>query len=256
MVLDIGNSNIEFGFFENQSLHSNFRLVTNRNITSDEIGLLVTQFLFHQHIDCTVIEDVIIASVVPQIMFSVNNAMIKYLNKKPLILEENIQIPIQIDHRVERDKVGCDRLVDAYEAYRKYRQPLIVIDFGTATTFDIMTERGIYYGGPICCGLKTSLQALTQNAALLPMIELETPPSVIATDTVTSMQAGSVFGFVGTVEYIVKRIQEELDTKMMVIATGGFSTLISNETDKIDMVDKALTLRGIYQIYRHYQETL
>lgn len=252
ITLDIGNTNMEFGIFKNQTLTDRFRLITNQKETSDEIGLMVTQFFQHRGMKKSDVEEVVVSSVVPQVLFSVTNAFIKYFDKKPLFIGQGLPVPLYI-HGVNSSEVGADRLVDAYGAYCKYKGPLIVIDFGTATTFDVVTAQGEFYGGPTCPGVKTSMDALYQNAAMLPMIELEAPSSVMAKDTVTSMQAGAVFSFVGAAEYIIKRIREEWKEDLPAVATGGFSSLIKEQTQQIQLLDKTLTLDGIFSVYRHHR---
>ncbi|EEG30079.1 pantothenate kinase, type III [[Clostridium] methylpentosum DSM 5476] len=248
LTVDIGNTNMEFGIFEGEKLRANFRLVTNRNVTSDEVGLLMTQFFTIQKIDVNAIEAVVIASVVPQVMFSVSNAMRKYIGKEPLVAGENL--PIQLKNNYHNPKeVGADRLVNAYAAYRKYGGPLIVVDFGTATTFDLVGEDGSYEGGTIYPGIKVSMEALTRNAAKLPTVELNDPGTAIGRDTVTSMQAGVIYGYVGAVLHMIDKISDELGQKTTVVATGGLSTLLNQSTQMFDVIDKTLTLEGLMQIY-------
>lgn len=248
LTLDIGNTNIEFGVFDNDKLVATFRLVTKRNATSDEIGLTLMQFLDIHKIEAEKIEDVVIASVVPQVMYSVTNAIRKYLNKHSLIIGEDIKIDIKNNYH-NPNEVGCDRLVNAYAAYKKYGGNLIVVDFGTATTFDVVDEVGAYLGGVIFPGVKISMEALFTNASKLPRVEIVEPKSVIGKDTVSSMQAGAMFGYVGAVENIVNSINKELGIETKVIATGGLSGLFNSQTDCFKKVDKTLTLEGILWIY-------
>lgn len=249
LAIDIGNTNMEFGIFCDGKLTANFRLVTNRHITSDEIGLLMRNFFEIQGILFTEIHQVVIASVVPQVMFSVSNAMRKYLSLEPLVIGENYEVPIE-NFYFNPKEVGVDRLVNAYAAYRSYGGPLIIVDYGTATTFDIVSEQGAYEGGCIFPGIKISMEALTQNAAKLPRVELVAPSQVIAKDTVSSMQAGAICGFVGASVYTITQIRKELGCDATVVATGGLASLIQQNTDIIDYVDKSLTLRGIYEIWK------
>lgn len=250
LTLDIGNTNMEFGIFDGKKLAANFRLVTKRNITSDEVGLMLLQFLDFQKIKIESIDDVIIASVVPQVMYSVTNAVRKYIKKNALIIGENIGIDIE-NRYLNKTEVGCDRLVNAYAAHKIYNSgcSMIVVDFGTATTFDVVDKNGAYLGGLIFPGIKISMEALFTNASKLPKVELNKPKSVIGKDTVSSMQSGAMYGYVGAVENIVAKINEELGEKTKVIATGGLSGLINEQTDCFDHVDKTLMLKGMVEIY-------
>lgn len=248
LAVDIGNTNMEFGIFDNSKLCANFRLVTDRDVTSDEIGLMMTQFFDIQNIRRDQINDIIIASVVPQVMFSVNNAMRKYIGKKPLVVGENCEIPIKNLYANPKE-VGADRLVDATMAYKKYDGPTIIVDFGTATTFDVISENGEYIGGCIFPGIKISMEALNVRAARLPRVEITKPEKVIGLDTVSSMQSGAVYGFVGATEYTIEAIKSELKSPAHVVATGGISSLIANSTNSIDIVDKRLTLEGLCYIF-------
>lgn len=252
LTIDIGNTNMEFGVFDGERLIANFRLVTKRNITSDEVGLMLLQFLNVHKIDCAAIEDAVIASVVPQVMYSVTNAIKKYIGKNALIVGENLKIDVENRYK-NKNEVGCDRLVNAFAAYRLYggNKNLIVVDFGTATTFDVVDLNGAYLGGLIFPGIKISMEALFTNASKLPRVELNRPKSVIGRDTVSSMQSGAMYGYVGAVENIVDSVNSEIGEKCRVIATGGLSGLINEETDCFDLVDKTLTLKGMRLIYKH-----
>lgn len=247
LAVDIGNTNMEFGIFANGNLAYNFRLVTDRNVTSDEIGLMMLQFFEFHKISTDSIKDVIIASVVPQVMFSFNNAMKKYIKKTPLIVGENCAVPIKNNYSIKKE-VGMDRLVNAFSAYNAYKCPLIVVDFGTATTFDVVSKDGSYEGGCIFPGIKISMEALTRYAAKLPRVEISSPKTLIGKDTVTSMQAGAVCGFVGATSYTIEQLKKEIGTSAYVVATGGLSALIAKHTKSIDVVDKKLSLQGLYDI--------
>ena len=251
LTVDIGNTNMEFGIFENNQLKANFRLVTNRTVTSDEIGLFMTQFFSIHKITTDEIEDIIIGSVVPQVMFSVSNAMRKYIGKDPLIVGENIQINMKNNYHNPKE-VGADRLISAYTAFQKYGGPVIIVYFGTATTFDLVGEDGAYEGGTIYPGIKISIEALTQNTAKLPTIEFQAPGTVIGRDTITSMQSGAVYGYVGAVTYLIQKMNDELGKKAFVVATGGLSTLIYENSNCIDKIDKTLMLEGLMKIYQDF----
>lgn len=249
LAVDIGNTNMEFGVFFKDKLIANFRLVTNRHVTSDEIGLFMRKFFEIQNIVYTDIHHVVIVSVVPQVMFSVSNAIRKYLSIEPLIVGENCEPPIE-NLYLNQKEVGMDRLVNAYAAHCAYKGALIIVDYGTATTFDVVNENGGYEGGCIFPGIKISMEALNHNAAKLPRVEIAAPEKVIGKDTVSSMQSGAICGFVGASVYTINEIKRELALPVTVIATGGLAGLICKNTDAIDHVDKFLTLRGLYEIWR------
>lgn len=254
LTIDIGNTNMEFGVFRKTELIARFRLVTKLSMTSDEIGLFMTQFFSIHKIGIDDIEDIIIASVVPQVMFSIANAMRKYLKKKPVIIGENIKVNIKNNYSNPKE-VGMDRLVNAYTAFKKYGGPVIIVDFGTATTFDVVNKDGEYEGGTIYPGIKISMEALTQNAAKLPKVELEDPAMVIGKDTVVSMQSGVIYGYAGAVNHMIEMIVGEMGEKAFVVATGGLSTLISRYTNCIEKIDKNLTLEGLMRIYYENKPT-
>jgi type III pantothenate kinase len=248
LAIDIGNTNMEFGVYKSDKLIAQFRIGTNREITSDEVGLFMSQFFLIQKINLADIKDVIITSVVPQVMYSVNNAMRKYLKIKPLVVGENIFVDIQNKYDNPKE-VGSDRLVNSFGAYKKYGGDLIVVDFGTATTFDVVASHGEYLGGVIFPGIKISMDALFKNASKLPKIELAMPKKAIGTTTVGSMQAGAINGYVGVVKNIVDGINNELNKKMGVIATGGLAKLIGSQYD-FKAIDRSLTLDSLFLIYK------
>ena len=247
LAIDIGNTNMEFGLFENSRLINNFRLVTDKTTTSDEIGLMMLKFFDVKGIKSGDIDDVIIASVVPQVMFAMNNAMKKYLGKVSLIVGEDCSVPIKNNYRIKKE-VGVDRLVNAFCAYKTYRRPLIVVDFGTATTFDVVSKEGEYEGGCIFPGIKISMEALNRCAAKLPRVEISDPKTIIGKDTVTSMQSGAICGFVGATVYTIDCLKKEMGYDAFVVGTGGLSSLIASHTNIIDVVDKKLSLQGLNDI--------
>jgi type III pantothenate kinase len=195
------------------------------------------------------IEDVIISSVVPNVMHSLENFCIKYCNKKPLIVGPGIKTGLNIKYDNPK-QVGADRIVNAVAAIEKYKSPMIIIDFGTATTFCAISEKGDYLGGTIAPGIKISSEALFQRASKLPRVELAKPGTAICKNTVSAMQSGIIYGYVGLVDKIISMMKSELGgDDIKVIATGGLSVLIASETDSIDYVDKFLTLEGLRLIY-------
>lgn len=255
LAIDIGNTNMEFGIISQGKLKANFRLGTNRDVTSDEVGLLTAQFFAIQGIDRADVGDIIITSVVPQVMYSISNMIKKYFGgKQPLIVGDNIPFPI-VNRYDNPKEVGADRLVAAIAAYRKYGGPAIVVDFGTATTFDAVGADGAYLGGSIYPGIKISMDALFQKASKLPRVELVDPGTVIGRNTVQSMQAGAVYGYVGAVKNIVGLMRVHLGEKTRVIATGGLSKMIGRQSGLFDYIDKSLTLDGLAMIYEMYTES-
>ncbi len=254
LALDIGNTNMEFGLFEGRELRFSFRLGTNRDATSDEIGIMAAQFFAATNVDRKAVEEVLISSVVPQVMYSVNNAMVKYFGRRPLVVGANL--PVRIENRYGNpSEVGSDRLVAALGAYRKYGGPLIVVDFGTATTFDAVSGDGAYLGGAIYPGIKISMDALFQKASKLPKVELVDPGKVIGTTTVSSMQAGAMYGYQGAVLNIVERMRQEMGANAKVIATGGLSQMIDPKKEIFDTIDRRLMLDGLIMIYEDYCES-
>ncbi|MGI5965694.1 MULTISPECIES: type III pantothenate kinase [Anaerotruncus] len=249
LAIDIGNTNMEFGVFDGGKMVASFRLGTNREITSDEVGLFTTQFFAINGIDRHDIVDIIIASVVPQVMYSITNAMKKYFfQKQPLIVGDNIQM--RIENRYDNPKdVGADRLVAALAAYHKYGGPLIVVDFGTATTFDAIGRNGEYLGGAIYPGIKISMDALFSKTAKLPRVELIRPEKIIGRNTITSLQSGAVNGYIGAVTNIVNGIKAELGEDTRAIATGGLAKLVDDEGKIFSAIDRTLTLDGLRIIY-------
>lgn len=255
LAIDVGNTNIEFGVYErgNPEVKARFRLGTDRDATSDEIGLLLSQFLILNGVQRRAIEDVIIASVVPQIMYSVNHAMQKYLEKTPFVVGENI--PCNIENRYEHPgEVGADRLVNALAGFRKYGGPLIVVDYGTAITFDAVSADGAYLGGAIFPGIKISTEALFQKTAKLPRIELVDPGTVIGKTSISSIQAGITYGFVGVTEHICRHMKREMGGDPKVVATGGFSGMVGRNTGMFDYIDRTLTIDGLYMIYQEHMQ--
>ncbi len=248
-VIDIGNTNIVLGAFKGDDLVVSWRMTTKTPRTSDEYGLFMYNLLLSKGIEQHAIKDVIIASVVPNIMYSLVNGIIKYFDTTPIIVGPGVKTGIDI--RTDNPKeVGADRIVNTVSAYDTYGGPAIVIDFGTATTYDVVTEDGIFNAAITSPGIKISANALWQKAAKLPEIEIKKPDSILAKNTITSMQAGLVFGYIGQVEYIVKKIKEEMkQPDIKVIATGGLAKIIYPETDVIDVYDPMLTLKGLKIIY-------
>ena len=250
LVFDVGNTNMVIGVYEGKNLVKDWRICTDIHKTSDEYGMIIGNLLAHDRIDIKSIDDVIISSVVPNVMHALENFCIKYCEKKPMIVGPGIKTGLNIKYDNPK-QVGADRIVNAVAAIEKYGSPLIIVDFGTATTFCAISEKGEYLGGTICPGLKISSEALFNGAAKLPRVELLKPGKTICKTTVEAMQSGIIYGYVGQVEKIISMMKKELcNEDVKVIATGGLSSLIHSETDSIDYVDKFLTLEGLRLIYR------
>lgn len=249
LAIDIGNTNITLGLFDDTELVAQFRLTTRQQRTSDEYGLDLCGLVEHRGFKITDIEAVIISSVVPDIMHSFNNGIMKYFNVEPIVVSSGIKTGIKIQTDNPR-QIGADRIVDAVAAYNIYGGGIIVIDFGTATTYDYVDKNGTYLYGITSPGIKTAASSLSEKAAMLPEIQIVKPKTILAKETITSMQAGVVYGYIGQTEYIIKKMKEELDNPdVKVIATGGLGTIIAAETDSIDTYNPILTLEGLRIIY-------
>ncbi len=253
LAMDIGNTNMKFGIFREDELLHTFRVGTRHDVTSDEIGLSLMQFLAFAKVDCKEIEDVVITSVVPQVMHAATNAMRKYVGKEPLVVGDTLKVRIP-NRYGNPSEVGMDRLVDAVGAYQKYGGPLVIVDFGTATTFNAVDRDGGYLGGAIMPGIRISMKALFERTAKLPRVELVDPGVVIGKSTVESMQAGAFYGYSGAVMNIVSLMKKQLGPETKLVVTGGLSSLFSKGVAGIDYVDTSITLNGLLTLYRQYKE--
>ena len=249
-VIDIGNTNIKYGVFEGEKLIASFRVVSKRTSTADEYGIVVRDLLSNAKISKSQIEGVIISSVIPQLNYTIEHMCEQYLKIKPLMVGPGIKTGLNIKVDNPRE-VGADRIVNSVAAYKKYggEKPVICIDFGTATTFNVITEKGEFIGGVISPGIKGSLDSLVNGTAKLPNIELNLPEKIIARDTVTNMQAGLLYGFAGLVGHICDRMKEELGRDTIVVVTGGLSETIASEVKAINVIDRSLTLDGLRILY-------
>ncbi len=257
ICIDIGNTNIKYAVYEKDELLVSFRVSTDFKRTSDEYGEQIIGMLDIKGIKAKDITGGIVSSVVPSLDYTIDKMCEIYFAFKPLHIAPGLKSGLNIRCDNARE-VGADRIVNCVSALVQYgeKKPMIVIDFGTATTFNIINENDEFIGGVIAPGIKGSLDSLVNGTAKLPRVEIEAPKSIIAKNTVTNMQAGIVFGFAGLVEYIVKRIKKELKTSdVKTIATGGFSNVISKEIECIDVVDKLLTLKGLKYLYELNQTT-
>ncbi len=250
LTIDVGNTNITVGIFNQEHIAASFRITTKMPRTSDEYGMILHSLIESNNIACSDIRDAIICSVVPNVMHSLEGALVKYFNIKPIIVESGIKTGIRVVTQ-NPQQIGADRIVDAVAAYEIYGGPVIVIDFGTATTYDLVDESGAFICGVTAPGIRISAKALWEDAAKLPEIEIKKPDSILAKETISSMQAGLVYGQIGQTEYVIRKIQEEANMgKIQVVATGGLGRIIANETDTIDIYDSNLTLEGIYRVYK------
>ena len=249
LVIDVGNTNITFGVFNKKKLVTTFRMMSNVSRTSDEYGIMITSLLTSNNVATADIDGVIIASVVPNLMHALTGAVSRYLETKPMVVGPGTKTGIKIVTENPRE-IGADRIVDAVGAFEKYGGPVLVIDFGTATTYDLVTDKGEFAAGITAPGIRISAKALWNDTAKLPEVEIKKPKSILAQETISSMQAGLVYGQIGQTEYIIKCVKEESGfDELKVVSTGGLGRLISDETDMINVYDPSLTLEGLRRIY-------
>ena len=250
LTLDIGNTNMKTAVFDGMEMVEYWRLSTNRNRTSDEYGMALMNLLHHNGIDPKAIEGIMMSSVVPQINFTIEHMCRNYFGMEPMKIEPGVKTSINIKYENPRE-LGSDRIANAVAAYELYGGPCITIDFGTATSFGAISAKGEFLGGAICPGLKLAADALTENTAKLPRFELVKPESAIGRNTVTNMQAGIVYGYIGQINYLVERMKREMGVPgVKVIATGGLAVLVAGESRVIDVMDGLLTLKGLCLIYK------
>lgn len=250
LTIDVGNTNITCGVFDGDELAASFRITTKMPRTSDEYGMTLGNLLEKNKLSIGDIHDAIICSVVPNVMHSLEGALIKYFYIKPIIVEAGIRTGIRIV-TPNPQQIGADRIVDAVAGYELYGGPVMVVDFGTATTYDVVDASGAFLGGITAPGIRTSARALWEGAAKLPEIEIKKPDQILGKETISSMQSGLVYGQIGQTEYIIRKTKEEVGMpEMKVVATGGLGRIIANETDAIDFYDPTLTLKGIRFVYK------
>ncbi len=244
-AIDVGNTNITIGLFDGEKLIKTFRMTTGISRTSDEYGVFLGELLRMRGLKLDVIDGAVIASVVPNVMHSLTSGIKKYFNIKPLIVEPGVKTGINITIPNPR-QLGADRIVDAAAAYYLHGGPVLVIDFGTATTYDLVSGDGSFLAGVTSPGIRLSANALWSGTAKLPEIEIRVPDTILCKDTISSMQAGVCLGYIGQTEYIVKRMRKESGfDDMKVVATGGMGKMIYENTDAIDVYDPDLTLHGL-----------
>jgi len=260
LAVDIGNTNICLGVFKDKKLLHSWRLVTNKETTSDEYGLKILTLLEHAHLQTKMIKNTIVSSVVPPLTPALIELSRKYFHCEPLVVTAETKTALKIVYPNPQE-IGADRIVNAVAGYHLFGGPLIIVDFGTATTFDCITQKGEYLGGAIAPGIAISADALYTHTAKLPKVEIMRPTRVIGRSTVESMQSGLFYGYVGLVEELIHRCQNELSVavgfsppKVKVIATGGLAKLIASETKLIKEVIPNLTLEGLRLIWNYNRE--
>ena len=250
LTIDVGNTNITCGVFDEDVIVASFRITTKMPRTSDEYGMILYNLLEQNNIQPMDIGDAIICSVVPNVMHSLRGGLVKYFHITPIIVEAGIKTGIRIV-TPNPQQIGADRIVDAVGAYEIYGGPVLVIDFGTATNNYFLGETVFILGGITAPGIRISAKALSEDAAKLPEIEIKKPESILGKDTITSMQAGIVYGQIGQTEYIINKVKEEVGLEnVKTVVTGGLGRIIANETTCIDIYDPNLTLKGIYRVYK------
>ena len=248
LAIDIGNTEITIGVFEGEKIRATWHMATGIHRRADEYAALLLNLLQHQNIDTSGIKKVALCSVVPPLIATFEKLFQQYFNASPLVIGSGVKTGVRIRMDNPRE-VGADRIVNAAAAHHLYGGPVIITDLGTATTFDTVSKEGDYLGGAIAPGIITAAEGLFARAAMLPRVELTRPKQAIGTNTTSAMQSGIIFGYVGLVEGIVARIQQELEEKARVVATGGYAELIANETSVIDTINPNLTLMGLRLIY-------
>lgn len=248
LVFDVGNTNIVIGVYEANELLNHWRIRTDAQKTADEYGIMMNSLFHHEKLSMHSVTAVVISSVVPTLMMELEYMSERYFGCRPLVVGPGIKTGIAIKYDNPRE-VGADRVVNAVAAFHKYGGPLIIVDFGTATTFCVVTENGEYLGGAIAPGIRISTEALVNRASKLPRVELVVPRSMIGKNTIMSMQVGIMYGFVGQVEGIINRMKKEIQGNPQVVATGGLAPVVARHTETIDYIDEFLTLEGLRLIY-------
>lgn len=250
MAIDVGNTNTVIALYQGEEVRHSWRIATDKNRTSDELGLTLLRFIETEGLEAREIDAAVISSVVPPVMHALTNAVRRYMGCEPMLVGPETPTGMRILYENPQE-VGADRIVNAVAAVHKYGAPLIIVDFGTATTFCAIDREGNYLGGVITPGVKIAMDALFERTAKLPRVEIRRPAKVIGRTTEASMQAGALYGQVGQVDGIVRRMKEEMEAPdCRVVATGGLAGTIAQESETIDILDRMLTLDGLRLIYR------
>ncbi|EOU2598405.1 TPA_asm: type III pantothenate kinase [Listeria monocytogenes] len=254
LVIDVGNTNCTVGVYEKQKLLKHWRMTTDRHRTSDELGMTVLNFFSYANLTPSDIQGIIISSVVPPIMHAMETMCVRYFNIRPLIVGPGIKTGLNLKVDNPRE-IGSDRIVNAVAASEEYGTPVIVVDFGTATTFCYIDESGVYQGGAIAPGIMISTEALYNRAAKLPRVDIAESSQIIGKSTVSSMQAGIFYGFVGQCEGIIAEMKKQSNASPVVVATGGLARMITGKSSAVDILDPFLTLKGLELLYRRNKPT-
>lgn len=247
LTIDVGNTNTVLGIYKEGEMTAHWRISTDLEKTADEYGILLKNLFSYEDIDPENIKDIVISSTVPPIVTVLEQVAREYFSLYPLVVGPGVKTGMDINMDNPRE-VGADRIVNAVGAYQKYNTSLIIVDFGTATSFDAVSKKGNFMGGAIAPGIGISTEALFNYAAKLPRIELKKPDTAIGKNSIMAMQSGIIYGFVGQVEAMINKFKEELGVESTVVATGGLVNLIAPETELIDRVEPFLTLDGLYYI--------
>ena len=248
LTLDIGNTNIKTALFKGNEMAGYWRISTNRTMTSDEYGMLMRNLFEHNKLSMSDVQGIVISSVVPTINYTIEHMCQTYFGKTPMFVAPGIKTGIHIKYDNPKE-LGSDRIANAVAAYELYGGPCIFIDFGTATSFGVVSAKGEFLGGAICPGLKVTADALVERTAKLPRFELVKPAAVIGKNTISNLQSGILYGHIGLVKYLIKRMKEELGSDCQVVATGGMAVIIREECPEITVLYGLLTLKGLRLIY-------
>ncbi len=248
LTMDIGNTNIKTALFDGEKMVSYWRISTNRTMTSDEYGMLLCNLFSHNKLDISDVSGIVLSSVVPTINYTIEHMCQTYFGRQPMFVAPGVKTGIHIKYENPRE-LGSDRIANAVACNEIYGGPCIFIDFGTATSFGVISEKSEFLGGVICPGLKVTADALVERTAKLPRFELVKPPSVIGKTTVTNLQSGILYGHIGMVNYLIRRMKEELNRDCKVIATGGMAVMVKEDAPEIDVLDGLLTLKGLRLIH-------
>ncbi|MBQ3080314.1 MAG: type III pantothenate kinase [Clostridia bacterium] len=248
LTMDIGNTNIKCALFDGEIMVNYWRISTNRTMTSDEYGILLVNLFRHKNLEMSIVQGIVISSVVPTINFTIEHMCQSYFGLAPMFVAPGIKTGVHIRYDNPRE-LGSDRIANAVASYYLYGGPCIFIDFGTATSFGVVSEKGEFLGGAICPGLKVTADAIVERTAKLPRFELIKPPSVIGRNTIANLQSGILYGHIGLVNYLIRKMKEEIGSDCTVVATGGMAVMIKEDAPEINVLDGLLTLKGLRLIY-------